>query len=278
MQHRQANARLSHSKQSSSSGNLADLRSASSTFSTGSGFPWSGGCDGVRRYSESSPGSSGTSSGALSLAVARMGGSWSGLQHVHSRSVMANSQQSLSRYFNGDVDSGSIALRRQDWASLTGNGSGQSQQQLQQPTQEKHIGFNAKVQRCIAINDRMMGMFISSMVWDNLCVSDNVPVDIVITSRYNEDEEDEPGDCTRSLSDSEGVFDEDEDGEVLETRTPSSKRSSNSSSDRTYRSSSVQSQTPILQVSLALEQHMQVQSSLLDERSTTSSGIGQQDS
>ena len=66
---------------------------------------------------------------------------------------MANGQQSLSRYFNSDVDSGSIALRRQDRASSTGNGSGQSQQQLQQHTQKKHISFDAIVQQCIAIDD-----------------------------------------------------------------------------------------------------------------------------
>ena len=64
---------------------------------------------------------------------------------------MANGQQSLLWYFNGGVDSGSIALRRQDGASLTGNGSGQLQQQ--QPTQKKHISFNAIVQQCIAIDD-----------------------------------------------------------------------------------------------------------------------------
>ena len=100
----------------------------------------------------------------------------------------------------------------------------------------------------------------------------------LVASRYDEDEEDGPSDCTRSSSDSEGVFDEDEDEEVLEIRTPSSRRSSNSSSDGTYRASSVRSQTPISQVSSALEQHAQARSSLLDERSTTSSGIGQQDS
>ena len=109
---------------------------------------------------------------------------------------MESSQQSLSQYFNSGADSASIALCRHVRASSMGNGSGQSQQQLQQSTEEKHIGFDAKVQRCIAINDRMIGMFISSMLWDNLCVSDNVSVDIVITSRYNEDEEDEPSDCT----------------------------------------------------------------------------------
>ena len=123
-----------------------------------------------------------------------------------------------------------------------------------------------------------MGVFTSSMLWDRLRVSDNVSVVIVIASRHNIDSEDGPDDCTRSSSDSEGMFDEEEDEEVLGTRTPSSRRLSNSSSDRTYRASLVQSQTPISQVSSALEQHMQSQSSLLDEQRTTSSGIGQQDS
>ena len=48
--------------------------------------------------------------------------------------------------------------------------------------------------------------------------------------------------------------------------------------NRTYRSSSVRSQMLISQVSSALEQHTQVRNSLLDEQSTTSLGIGQQDS
>ena len=65
---------------------------------------------------------------------------------------------------------------------------------------------------------------------------------------------------------------------MLETQTPSSKRSSNSSIDRRHRASSVRSQTPVLQVPSALEQHTQARSSLLDERSTASSGIGQQNS
>ena len=74
-------------------------------------------------------------------------------------------------------------------------------------------------------------------------------------SRYDEDEEDGPGDDTRSSSDSEDVFDEDEDG-VLEIRTPS-RRSSNSSSDGTYRES-VRSQTPYsTQVNPHAEEHTQ---------------------
>ena len=64
---------------------------------------------------------------------------------------------------------------------------------------------------------------------------------------------------------------------MLEIRTPSSRRSSNSSSEGTYRASSVRSQMPILQVSSALEQHAGA-GVLLDKQSTTSSGIGQQDS
>ena len=94
----------------------------------------------MRRYSESSPGSSGASSGALSSAVATMSGSSSDSQYVHSRSVIANSQQSLSRYSNGGVDSGSITLCRQGRDSSTGNGSGQSQQQLQQLVGSERLG------------------------------------------------------------------------------------------------------------------------------------------
>lgn len=66
-----------------------------------------------------------------------------------------------------------------------------------------------------------------------------------LESRYDEDEEDGPGDDFRSSSDSEDAFNEYEDNDVIEIRTPS-RRSSNSSSDGTLRES-LRSQTALPQ-------------------------------
>ena len=56
-------------------------------------------------------------------------------------------------------------------------------------------------------DDGYVHMFASLMLQDKLCVSDNVSVVIVIASRYGEDSESGPGDCTRSSSDLGGMFD-----------------------------------------------------------------------
>ena len=75
-------------------------------------------------------------------------------------------------------------------------------------------------------DDGYVHMFTSLMLWDKLCISDNDSAVIATASGYDEDPEDGPGDCTQSSSDPECAFDEDQDEEVLEIRTPSLRRSS----------------------------------------------------
>lgn len=117
----QPSPRLTHSKRSSSSGNLVDLPSASTSFATNvAGFPWHA----YPKRTMDSP--VGTTSSSPSST------SWGG--DVESGRTETSSQRSLSGQGSG---SGST-LKRQD------------HQAAAQP-QKKHISFNAIVQQCISI-------------------------------------------------------------------------------------------------------------------------------